>query len=51
LCPPDRRNATGRGITCDVDILHLDNTFANPQYDFPAKSDAYKGLVSIVKSH
>ena len=51
LCPPERRNSSNRAVTCDIDFLHLDNTFANPQYDFPAKSDAYKGLVSIVKSH
>lgn len=51
LCPPERQNASNWAITVDVDFLHLDNTFANPLYDFPAKSDAYKGLVSIVKSH
>ena len=51
LCPQERRNPSGRATTVDIDFLHLDNTFANPQYDFPAKSDAYKGLVSIVKNH
>jgi hypothetical protein len=52
LCPPERRRSYGeRGITIDVDYLHLDNTFANPQYDFPAKSEAYQGLHNIVKTH
>lgn len=51
LCPPDRRNEKKRAITIDVDHLHLDNTFANPNYDFPSKSDAYKGLREVVKAH
>jgi len=40
-----------RAVTVDVDFLHLDNTFANPTYDFPSKADAYKALVNIVKGH
>ena len=40
-----------RGITVDVDYLHLDNTFANPEYDFPSREDAYMKLKSIVKNH
>jgi DNA cross-link repair 1B protein len=51
LCPPERRNTSGRAVTVDVDFLHLDNTFANPNYDFPSKADAYKALVNIVKGH
>jgi DNA cross-link repair 1B protein len=51
LCPPERRNASMRAVTVDVDFLHLDNTFANPNYDFPSKADAYKALVNIVKGH
>lgn len=40
-----------RGITIDIDFLHLDNTFANPEYDFPGREEAYNGLKEIVKSH
>ena len=29
----------------------MDNTFANPEYDFPSREEAYKGLVNIVKHH
>lgn len=29
----------------------MDNTFANPDYDFPAREDAYKSLKEIVNSH
>ena len=31
--------------------MHLDNTFANPEYDFPSREEAYQGLVNIVRSH
>jgi DNA cross-link repair 1B protein len=41
LCPLNRRNAEQRGITVDIDYLHLDNTFANPEYDFPTREEAY----------
>ena len=41
LCPPERRNRQMRGITVEVDYLHLDNTFANPEYDFPSREEAY----------
>ena len=51
LCPPERRNAKMQGISVEVDYLHLDNTFANPEYDFPSREEAYQGLVNIVKSH
>ena len=51
LCPPQKKNAQMRGITVDVDVLHLDNTFADPCYDFPPRFEAYKSLVKIVKSH
>ena len=51
LCPPGRDNPDKRGITIDIDYLHLDNTFANPEYDFPAREEAYKGLQEIVRNH
>ena len=35
----------------DVDYLHLDNTFANPEYDFPSREEAYNGLKKIVRDH
>jgi DNA cross-link repair 1B protein len=31
--------------------LHLDNTFANPDYDFPSREEAYNTLKTIVKNH
>ena len=40
-----------KGITVDVDYLHLDNTFANPQYDFPSREEAYNSLKGIVEGH
>jgi hypothetical protein len=51
LCPPEKANPLMRGITVDIDYLHLDNTFADPAYDFPPREEAYQGLVNIVKSH
>lgn len=51
LCPKEKRNQLMKGITVDVDYLHLDNTFANPEYDFPSREEAYTSLVKIVKSH
>ena len=36
LCPLDRQNLNMKAITVDVDYLHLDNTFANPEFDFPS---------------
>ena len=51
LVPKEKRNPACRGITVDVDYLHLDNTFANPEYDFPSREEAYRGLVNIVESH
>lgn len=51
LCPEGRQNDQMRGITIDVDFLHIDNTFANPEYDFPSREEAYNGLKEIVKSH
>ena len=51
LCPIERRNDKFKSITVDVDYLHLDNTFANPEYDFPSREEAYRGLVQIVKCH
>ncbi len=40
-----------RDIAIDIDYLFMDNTFANPEYDFPSREEAYKGLVDIVKNH
>jgi len=51
LCPPGRRNDEMKGITVDIDYLHLDNTFANPEYDFPTREEAYKTLKEIVANH
>lgn len=51
LCPPERRNPEMRGISIDVDYLHLDNTFANSEYDFPSREEAYKSLKEIVDNH
>ena len=55
LCPPERRtdeNAESQlGLTVDIDYLHLDNTFANPDYDFPSREEAYTLMKNIVKTH
>jgi DNA cross-link repair 1B protein len=51
LCPVERRNPQFKGITVDVDVLHLDNTFANPEYDFPSREEAYVGLKKVVQNH
>lgn len=48
---PDSAKDDGRAITVDVDYLHLDNTFANPEYDFPSREEAYLGLKDIVQKH
>ena len=39
-----------RAISVDVDYLFLDNTFADPEYDFPSREEAYIGLKEIVQS-
>ena len=51
LFPPERANVLKKAMSIDIDYLFLDNTFANPEYDFPSREDAYKGLVDIVKNH
>ena len=55
LCPPERKNDQNEqsmmGVTVDIDYLHLDNTFANPDYDFPSREEAYTCLKNIVKTH
>jgi hypothetical protein len=51
LFPVERRNSQFRNVSIDVDYLFLDNTFANPEYDFPSREEAFKGLVEVVKSH
>jgi DNA cross-link repair 1B protein len=51
LYPPEKKNPVMRAISVDVDYLFLDNTFANPDYDFPSRDEAYQSLVNIVKNH
>ena len=40
-----------RGISIPIDYLHLDNTFANPEYDFPTREVAYNELKKIIENH
>ena len=40
-----------KAVTVDIDYLHLDNTFANSECDFPSKAEAYKTLSNICKTH
>ena len=40
-----------KAISVDIDYLFLDNTFADPEYDFPSREEAYQSLVNIVKNH
>ena len=49
--PPELRNKEERGISIQVDSLFLDNTFADPLYDFPSREDAYKTMKEIVRNH
>ena len=51
LFPPEKRNKDQKGISIDIDFLMLDNTFANPEYDFPLREVAYQSLVDIIKNH
>jgi hypothetical protein len=51
MFPPANKNPEKRGISIEVDTLFLDNTFADPTYDFPAREEAYAGLKEIVKQH
>lgn len=51
LFPPQRRNDQMKAISVDVDYLFLDNTFADPDYDFPSREEAYNSLVKIIKQH
>ncbi len=51
LFPKNRKNKEKLGISIDVDTLFLDNTFADPTYDFPSREIAYNGLKEIVKQH
>jgi len=51
LFPPQRSNKDMRGISVDVDYLFLDNTFADPEYDFPSREEAYKSLTNTIKQH
>lgn len=38
-----------RAISIDIDYLFLDNTFANPDCDFPTREEAYKKCAKIVE--
>lgn len=40
-----------RAASIDIEYLFLDNTFANPDYDFPSREEAYQSLKTIVKNH
>lgn len=51
MFPVSNFNPQKRGISIEVDTLFLDNTFADPTYDFPAREEAYSGLKDIVKQH
>lgn len=35
----------------DVDVVYLDNTYANPTYDFPTRSIAAQQVIDIISSH
>lgn len=35
----------------DVDVVYLDNTYANPTYDFPTRSVAAQQVIDIISSH
>lgn len=49
--PPEKRNSLMKQISVDIDYLFLDNTFADPEYDFPSREEAYKTLTDTVKAH
>jgi DNA cross-link repair 1B protein len=51
LFPADRANKEQKAISLDVDYLFLDNTFANPKYDFPTREIAYQELTKIIRDH
>jgi DNA cross-link repair 1B protein len=51
LFPKERANPEKKGISIGVDHLFLDNTFADPTYDFPAREEAYNGLKEVVRQH
>lgn len=40
-----------RGITVDIDYLHLDNTFANPEYNFPSREIGFNQVKDRIKDH
>ena len=51
LFPKSRWNKERRGISVGIDHLFLDNTFADPTFDFPSREEAYEGLKELVKAH
>jgi len=51
LFPMDLRNEQYKQIAIDIDHLILDNTFCDPKYNHPAKHEAFKMIVDIIKAH
>lgn len=49
--PKNKRNDSMKSISIEIDYLFLDNTFANPTYDFPNREEAYTGLKKLVQDH
>ena len=40
-----------KAMSIDIDYLHLDNTFASPEFDFPTREVGYNTLKSIINQH
>jgi DNA cross-link repair 1B protein len=51
LFPKENHNTEKKGMSIQIDTLFLDNTFADPTYDFPSREEAYKGLKEVVRQH
>jgi|JI6StandDraft_1071083.scaffolds.fasta_scaffold04797_14 DNA cross-link repair 1B protein len=48
LYPSNVRNAEFEACAKHVDVLHLDNTFCDPVFEFPSAESALKDLMSFV---